>query len=153
MQAAGRNSLLLSEVSAVESVTVTAEGFSVVLPPLAMAMAAQGHKGRKQTHHIATISNRKSALRGGPWTPVFEEIFARAGLRLKDLENTVDIVGHKGPHPRRYHEIVYTRLREALGECRTIVDCRARLLPALDELATKSATPGTELNRLLTQGK
>jgi len=101
MQAAGRESLLLSEVSAVESVAVTAEGFSVVLPPLAMAIAADGGRGPLvQKHHIATIANGKSPLRGGPWTPRFEELFAKAGMRLKSRENTVTIEGHQGPHPR-----------------------------------------------------
>jgi hypothetical protein len=74
-------------------------------------------------------------------------------MRLTDRENIVPIKGHKGPHPERYHDIVYTRLREALGDCRSIAECRARLLPALDDLARDIATPGTELNRLVTLGK
>jgi hypothetical protein len=49
--------------------------------------------------------------------------------------------------------IVYRRLRETLGDCGSIAECRARLLPALDDLARKIATPGTELNRLVTQGE
>jgi len=73
-------------------------------------------------------------------------------MRLKDRENIVLIKGHKGPHPQRYHEIVYRRLREALGDCGTIAECRARLLPALDDLARDISTPGTDLNRLLTLG-
>jgi len=81
MQAAGQEGLLLSEVGAVESVTVTAEGFLVALPPGAVAMAASGGRGgRPQKHHIATIANKKSSLRGGPWTPLFEKLFARAGM-------------------------------------------------------------------------
>jgi hypothetical protein len=44
-------------------------------------------------------------------------------------------------------------LQEALGDCSTIVECRAKLLPALDDLARRIATPGTELNRLVTQRK
>jgi len=113
MQAAERESLLLSEVSAVEEVLVT-----------------------------------RWAL-----DPRFERLFARAGIRLKDDENVVHIGGHKGPHPRRYHELVYRRLDEALGDCATIAECKARVLPALDELARKTATPGTELNRLVTLGQ
>jgi len=84
---------------------------------------------------------------------LFEKLFARAGMRLTDSENIVPIQGHKGPHPQRYHDIVYRRLREALGDCSSIAECRARLLPALDELARKIATPGTELNRLVTLGQ
>jgi hypothetical protein len=151
MQAAGSEGILLSEVGAVESVAVTAEGFSVALAPGAVAMAARADRTEK--HHMATIANKKSTLRGGPWTQRFEDLFARAGMRLKDPENIVPIKGHKGPHPQRYHDIVYTRLRRAMGDCGTIAECRARLLPALDELAKLISTPGTELNRLVTLGK
>jgi hypothetical protein len=154
MQAAGREGILLSEVGAVESVAVTAEGFSVVLAPGAVAMAARGARAdRTEKHHMATIANKKSTLRGGPWTQRFEELFARAGMRLKDPENIVPIKGHKGPHPQRYHDIVYTRLREALGDCGRIGECRARLTDAIKKLANEIATPGTELNRLVTLGK
>jgi hypothetical protein len=153
MQAAGRESLLLSEVSTVESVAVTAEGFAVALPPFAVAMVGKGPGGRTQKHHIATIANRKSSLRGGPWTPRFEELFARAGMRPKDTENIVPIPGHKGPHPEAYHRIVYRRLDEALGDCRTIVDCRAELTRELRSLSEEISTPGTELNQLVTRKK
>ena len=74
-------------------------------------------------------------------------------MRLKDRENIIPIPGHRGPHPQRYHEIVYRRLQEALGECHTLVECRARLTSALKKLANEIATPGTELNRLVTLGK
>jgi A nuclease family of the HNH/ENDO VII superfamily with conserved AHH len=154
MQASAQEGALLSEVGAVESVAVTAEGFSMVLAPGAVAMAARGGRGgRTEKHHIGTIANKKSTLRGGPWTPLFEKLFARAGMRLTDRANIVPIQGHKGPHPRRYHEIIYERLEVALGDCSSIAECRARLLPALDDLARKIATPGTELNRLVTLGK
>jgi len=43
--------------------------------------------------------------------------------------------------------MVYTRLREALGNWSSIAECRARLLPALDDLSKGIATPGTELDR------
>jgi hypothetical protein len=154
MQASSEG-LLLSEVGAVQSVTVTAEGFSVALPPFAVAMAAQGggRGGRIEKHHIGTIRNKKSTLRGGPWTPLFEDLFARAGMRLKDRENIVPIQGHKGPHPQRYHEIVYRRLREALGDCRSIAECRGKLTRELRALAEEIGTPGTELNQLVTLGK
>jgi hypothetical protein len=154
MRAAGREGILLSEVGAVESVAVTAEGFSVALPPGAVAMAARGARAdRTEKHHMATIANKKSTLRGGPWTPRFERLFARAGMRPTDDENIVPIKGHKGPHPQRYHDLVYRRLEEALGDCSSIAECRARLLPALDDLARDVATPGTDLNRLVTLGK
>jgi len=74
-------------------------------------------------------------------------------MRLTARENTVPIKGHKGPHPQRYHDIVFRRLDEAMGDCSSIAECRARLLPALEELAKLISTPGTELNRLVTLGK
>jgi hypothetical protein len=151
MQAAGREGILLSEVSTAESVTVTADGFSVALAPGTVVMAARGNRTEK--HHIATIENKKSALRGGPWTPMFEELFARAGMRLNHPENIVPLQGHKGPHPQRYHEVVYERLQRTLGNCSSIAECRPILTRALDRLAQEIATPGTELNRLLTLGK
>jgi hypothetical protein len=154
MQAVGREGLLLSEVGAVESVTVTTEGFLIALPPGAVVMTAPGGRGnRKEKHHIATVANKKSALRGGPWTPLFERLFARAGMRLKDLENIVPLQGHKGPHPQRYHQMIYERVVAALGNCRSIAECRTRLLPTLDDLARELATPGTELNQLITLGR
>jgi hypothetical protein len=44
-------------------------------------------------------------------------------------------------------------LREALGDCRTIAECRESLTRELRALAEEIATPGTELNRLVTLGK
>ncbi|SEL05792.1 A nuclease family of the HNH/ENDO VII superfamily with conserved AHH [Stigmatella aurantiaca] len=154
MQAAAGEGILLSEVSAVTSVTVTAEGFLAVLPPSAVAMAVRGgQRGRTEKHHLGTIANTKSTLRGGPWTPRFEELFARAGMRLKDPENIVPVEGHKGPHPQRYHQIIYRRLQVTLGDCRTIVECRAGLIRELRALSAEITTPGTELNQLVTLGK
>jgi hypothetical protein len=153
VQAVGGEGMLLSEVSAVESVAVTAEGFSVALPPFAVAMANGGRGDRTQKHHIGTISNEISTARGGPWTPRLREIFARAGMRLKDPENIVPIKGHQGPHPESYHRIVYDRVARATASCRSIAECRVALIRELDDLAKEIATPGTELNRLVTQGK
>ncbi|KFE63253.1 AHH domain-containing protein [Hyalangium minutum] len=153
MQAEAQGGLLLSEVGAVESVAVTADGFIVALGPGAVAMASNGSGGRTQKHHIATVANKKSALRGGPWTPLFEKLFARAGMRLKDAENIVPIEGHRGPHPQRYHEVIYERLVRALGNCSSISQCRPQLTDALRRLANEIATPGTELNRLVTLGQ
>nr|WP_224362054.1 AHH domain-containing protein [Hyalangium versicolor] len=154
LHAAEQEGVLLSEVGAVESVAVTEDGFSMALAPGAVAMAASGgRRNRTERHHIGTRANKISTLRGGPWTQRLERLFARAGMRLTDEENVVPVEGHKGPHPQRYHEIVYRRVDRALGDCSSIAECRARLLPALDELARLISTPGTELNRLVTLGK
>jgi hypothetical protein len=154
LQSEAQGGLLLSEVAAVESVAVAADGFRVAIGPGAVAMAAGGGSGgRVQKHHIATIANKKSSLRGGPWTPRLEKLFARAGMRLEDAENIVPIQGHKGPHPQRYHELIYKRLQRALGDCSSITECRSQLTDALKKLAHEIATPGTELNRLVTLGR
>jgi hypothetical protein len=94
-----------------------------------------------------------STARGGPWTPEFRRIFKRAGMELRDPENIVDVPGHKGPHPQEYHELVFRRLRAATARCRTMNACRQDLTTELRKLAQEAVTRGTELNRLLTQGK
>jgi hypothetical protein len=153
MQAAEQEGVLLSEVGAVEEVAVTADGFRVALPAGAMAMAGGRGGSRTQDHHIGTIANKKSALRGGPWTPRFRKIFARAGMRLEDPENIVPIEGHKGPHPERYHRIVHERLDEATAKCRSVAACQVALKRELRALAEEIGTPGTELNQLVTEGQ
>ena len=146
--------LLLSEVGAVQSVTVTTGGFLVALPSGAVAMAAPARRGKRiEDHHIATIANDKSPLRGGPWTPRFRPIFAKAGMSMKDVENIAPTLGHRGPHPERYHQIVYDTLYDATADCRTIAQCREKLTAALRWLAKEITTPGTELNHLVTQGR
>jgi hypothetical protein len=154
VMAAEQGGFWLPAVAEVQTVAVTAEAVTFSLPPGATAMAAQGEStgGRVDLHHIATIENSKSTLRGGPWTPRFQKIFAKAGMRMKDVENTVPIEGHKGPHPERYHQIVYDELFRATKSCRSITECRAVLTMALDRLAREIATPGTELNQLIIQG-
>lgn len=74
-------------------------------------------------------------------------------MKLKDEENIVPVEGHKGPHPERYHRMVYERLSKAMGNCRSIAVCRAKLKLELDDLAQEVSTPGTELNQLVTRGK
>lgn len=133
---------------------MTAEGFSVALPPFAVAMAARGGRSnRTENHHIGTIRNEKSSLRGGPWTPRLREIFAKAGMHLRDPENVVPIQGHKGPHPELYHRIIHRRLDDATRGCRSIAECRQTLTRELRDLAKEIATSGTELNLLITQGR
>jgi len=155
VQAEGHVGVSLQALAAAEEIAITAEGVSVVLPPNAVAMAAQarGSEGPCiETHHIATICNEKSSLRGGPWTPRFQEVFAKAGMKLNDPANRLPIQGHRGPHPERYHRIVYDRVTRATAGCRSMDICRAKLTQALEKLAQEIRTPGTELNQLVTQG-
>ncbi|AKI99588.1 HNH/ENDO VII superfamily nuclease [Archangium gephyra] len=104
-------------------------------------------------HHLATNKNDISERSGGPWTPIFEELFARAGMSLEAKENLVYVKGHKGPHPEDYHQEVHQRLQRALGQCRTTAQCRAILMEALKSLADEVCTDGSRLHRLLTKSR
>ncbi|WP_224244326.1 AHH domain-containing protein [Hyalangium gracile] len=154
IQAEAQAGISLPALGAVEEIAVTAEGVSITLPANVVAMAARPGRGKGpcvDTHHIATICNDKDTRRGGPWTPRFREIFAKAGMSMEDPANKMPLAGHYGPHPERYHQIVLRELLEATATCRSVVECRARLKEALKELAKEIATPGTQLNQLVTR--
>lgn len=139
-------------IGRVQSVAMAAEGFTIALAPNALAMTAQGKGGgRVENHHLATDKNSISATRGGPWTPRFRKLFKKAGMELKDPENIVPVDGHKGPHPQRYHELVFAELDAATAHCGTVTACRESLQAALRRLAREITTPGTELNLLVTR--
>ncbi|RKH21902.1 hypothetical protein D7Y13_39480 [Corallococcus praedator] len=138
-------------IGGVRSVAMTAEGFTIALAPNAVAMSSVPRG--TQRHHLATIRNEKSAKRGGPWTPLFRKLFKKAGMDLNDPENIVEVKGHRGPHPREYHEYVMSRLSDATKNCRTVVQCRDALTSALQDLAEEANASGTILNRLLTTRK
>ncbi|HZI10660.1 MAG TPA: AHH domain-containing protein, partial [Myxococcus sp.] len=126
-----------------EAVAVSASGaVTVTLAPGAVAMvAASGPvEGEGPEHHIATNKNSDSDVRGGPWTPRFQEIFDRAGMSLEDPANKVRVPGHKGPHPREYHEQVHRRLNDATKDASTMEECRQALTRALQKLARELAT-------------
>ncbi|ABF86366.1 putative lipoprotein [Myxococcus xanthus DK 1622] len=139
-------------IGGVQSVAMTAEGFTVALAPNAVAMAARGMSGgHTEDHHLATNKNSVSTARGGPWTPKFEKIFRKAGMELKDPENIVPIPGHKGPHPQEYHDLIHERLYDATRRCRNVSECREALTRALRRLAAETRTAGTRLNQLVTK--
>jgi hypothetical protein len=100
-------------------------------------------------HHLATDKNDISSIRGGPWTPGFKAIFARAGMSLTAQENQVFLKGHGGPHPEAYHEEIFRRLQDAVRDCRTQQMCRASLVGELKNIADEVCTPGTRLHRLV----
>jgi hypothetical protein len=102
-------------------------------------------------HHLATNKNDISARSGGPWTPLFEKLFTRAGMSLDAKENLVYLKGHSGPHPAEYHSEIYLRLEEALGDCRTVAQCRSGLVGELNRLADEVCTPGSELHQWVTK--
>lgn len=156
MAAEAEVGVVLPAVSGVRSIAVSGNGLVIGLAPGAVAMTASSGGGapkRTQQHHIATNKNDKSALRGGPWTPRFRELFEKAGMKLRDVENRIPIEGHKGPHPEAYHREVYQRMQTALRDCPSRIECRRSLLQVLDELADEISTSGTKLNRLVTQGR
>nr|WP_241759174.1 AHH domain-containing protein [Pyxidicoccus parkwaysis] len=64
-------------------------------------------KADHQWHHLATNKNTVSETAGGPWTPLFEDFFARAGMSLEDPANLVYLQHHQGPHPEAYHAEVF----------------------------------------------
>ncbi|HEX8699758.1 MAG TPA: AHH domain-containing protein [Myxococcaceae bacterium] len=153
-QAEGTARISVSALGSVEEIALSAEGVSVTVAATAMTMGARGSGGTSpciETHHIATVCNDKDTRRGGPWTPRFREIFAKAGMSMEDPANKMPLPGHYGPHPERYHQIVLKELRDATASCPSVVDCRVALTARLRKLAKQIATPGTELNQLVTQ--
>jgi len=102
-----------------------------------------------QTHHLATVENEKSTVRGGPWTQRFASLFAKAGMSLEDPANKVTLLGHFGPHPEEYHAEIFSRLRIAVGDCTTQQECRDVLVETLKRIADEVCTPGSKLNRLI----
>jgi DNA uptake protein ComE-like DNA-binding protein len=157
---ATRVGIKLTEVAQVEAVVVTADAVTIALAPNAVASTADGLSGAASKpvetegheHHIATNKNDVSDARGGPWTPLFEQLFKRAGMSLDDPANKVRVRGHKGPHPQEYHERVYRRLVDATRRCRGIQQCQEALKTELKALAKEITTENTLLNRLVTEG-
>jgi RHS repeat-associated protein len=58
-------------------------------------------------HHIFT---NKNYIRGQQWSKKFEPIFEKAGYKLDDAINKINVPGHKGPHSDEYHQAVFDRL-------------------------------------------
>lgn len=104
---------------------------------------------REEIHHIATDKNRISTAAGGPFTPMFEGLFEKAGMNLQDAINKLAVLGHRGPHPE-YNRMVYERLSSAVEglEGFAYEDAFQNELYAI---AQESAQPGSTLNRLLTK--
>ncbi|HYO66306.1 MAG TPA: AHH domain-containing protein [Archangium sp.] len=116
---------------------------------LTMQQQAEGEGG--ELHHIATVENEKSTLRGGPWTQRLKKFFDKAGMSMEDPANKVRVPGHKGPHPREYHERIYRRLQEAVEDCETTAQCREALTRELASLAAQLRDVGSVLNKLVTR--
>ncbi|OJH39899.1 AHH domain-containing protein [Cystobacter ferrugineus] len=152
---------VLTAVQEADKVKVAvAEGtFSVVLPANVVSMAARGAparadppKKKREVHHIATVENEKSTLRGGPWTQRFKRLFDKADMSMEAPANKVAIEGHKGPHPQAYHAEVYERLDRATATCQSTQQCRAALVDELRRLARELTDKNSTIYKLLTQG-
>jgi hypothetical protein len=102
-------------------------------------------------HHLATNRNGSSFDRGGPWTPRFQRLFAKAGMSLNHSANLIYLKDHEGPHPERYHTEVYRRLEAALEDCGPTPQCKIRLMEELRRIGDEVCTPRSPLHRLLTE--
>lgn len=143
----------------VNSIAIPATGvLAVSLAPGAVAAIAMYGNNRipgdvdGPIHHICTNKNTVSALSGGPWTPLCEKLFSRAGMTLDEVANQVRLKAHQGPHPRAYHQAVINRLQTALGNCKSQETCRVRLVEELASIANDLLTPGTDLRRMIVTG-
>jgi hypothetical protein len=72
-------------------------------------------------------------------------------MSFNDTANLVRIKGHKGPHPREYHQEVLRRIDESMAGCRGIAECRSALVDALTGIARDLTTTGTKLRKLITK--
>ncbi len=142
----------------VRSISLPSAGvLNIALAPTAVAAVAMGTGGVIQgdpdgdIHHICTDKNEVSEASGGPWTPLFATFFEQAGMKLSDVANQVRIKGHKGPHPREYHDAVYGRIAQATLGCRSVAECQRALHDILAKLARELTTPGTQLRKIVTR--
>ncbi|OJH36087.1 AHH domain-containing protein [Cystobacter ferrugineus] len=142
----------------VQSIAIPSAGvLNVALAPTAVAAVAMGPGNSIQgdpegdIHHICTNKNEISETSGGPWTPLFQQVFDRARMSLDDVANKVRIQGHKGPHPAEYHKEVLRRIDQATLGCRGPAQCRAVLVEELMKLAKDLTTEGTKMRKLITK--
>jgi hypothetical protein len=151
-QAEGGFQLEAALSGGVGSIALPAEGvLNVALAPGAVAAIAMYSNGQVPgdvegpVHHICTNKNTISTASGGPWTPICEEIFERAGMSLEDVANKVRLKGHEGPHPELYHQEVVRRLQLAVQACKSTEACRVGLINELAKIVNELLTPGSEL--------
>jgi RHS repeat-associated protein len=105
-----------------------------------------GLSGKPPLHHIATNKNSVSTAAGGPYTPLFEAMFKKAGLSLDDTFNKIRVPGHQGPHAE-YNRLVYERLVAALRGLKGDA-YRVALEKEITAIGVETAKKGTLYNRL-----
>ncbi|HZH75138.1 MAG TPA: AHH domain-containing protein [Archangium sp.] len=147
---------LPAAASEAEAVSVVEGRLVLTLPSgsaAVLAMQQQGGGEEGDLHHIATVENEKSSLRGGPWTQQLKGFFDKAGMSMEDPVNKVRVPGHRGPHPKEYHQEVFNRLKAATATCRTTAQCRDALTRQLKSLAEELQRQGSWLNKLVTRSQ
>lgn len=104
-----------------------------------------------QNHHIAT-DKHDSEREGGPWTSKFQSFFDNAGLKIRnEPTNLVRIAGHKGPHPKEYHQAVYDALQNAtVGKIPHTPEYTEAVKDTLRKLANRISNKSDNLNYLVT---
>jgi hypothetical protein len=123
----------------VDEATIFAVGF--IIPEVSGKML----KG--PLHHLFTNKNFK---RGQQWSKKFEPLFEKAGYKLKDAINKIEVIGHKGPHPDEYHQAVFDRLQSATKGLEG-AEYKKAFESTLEVLKKEVSTAGTELNKLVTK--
>ena len=131
--------------------TAAAAVSAVVSSARTTGACAESKQDGHHAHHLCTNKNDISESSGGPWTPRFETLFEKAGMSLEDPANIIYLRDHKGPHPEAYHREVFKRLNDELVNCRTRVECRAKLMDELNRIAGEVCTPGSPLHKLATR--
>jgi RHS repeat-associated protein len=103
-------------------------------------------KRATELHHIASDKSAK-------YTPIFEKLFADAGLSLQDDANLVRVEGHGNAHGPDYHEAILARLNKAVeGKTPGSQEYKDALTKGLGEAKQDIANrPGSTLNRLVTR--
>jgi hypothetical protein len=145
---------LPAAASEATSVSVMEGRLALTLPAgsgAVLFMQNQGEGEKVPVHHIATVRNSDSSVRGGPWTPKLKKFFDRAGMSMEDDANKLPVPGHKGPHPEEYHQEVFKRLGDAVKGCKTPALCREALTQELKLLAEQINRAGSRLNKLVTR--
>jgi RHS repeat-associated protein len=123
----------------VDEATIFAVGF--IIPEVSGKML----KG--PIHHIFT---NKNFIRGQQWSKKFAPLFEKAGYKLNDAINKIEVIGHKGPHPEEYHQAIFDRLQSATKGLEG-AEYKKAFESTLQTLKNEVSTAGTALNKLVTK--
>jgi hypothetical protein len=113
---------------------------------------SQTQSQKAQIHHIATNKNKVRPKGGGPWTPIFEEMFDKAGMSMNHQLNKVSVIGHSANHPAEYHLGVWKSQNEAVEGLEGSAYTKA-FQSELVNLRNEISTSGTRMNELVTKNE